>query len=162
VRLGGKAAFLEALRISGLGWSVQTTLVAEPVVAVASKRKSSLLPLLVVLFLISYGLLTLLVVEQDHTITAQKTLISQLYGDSLELTAMKSKEIQRHRMDAQTQSQAQGQMHSKARVEAQTPAPQQKPQAKIEADSSKVGRRFLQKPKGVEDNPDARRALGKG
>lgn len=142
---------------------MQTTLVAEPVVAVEPKRKSSLLPLLVVLFLISYGLLTLLVVEQDHTITAQRTLISQLYGDSLQLTAMKGKEMQRQRMDAQTQgqSQAQGQMHSKARVEAQAPSSQEKPQARIEADSSKVGRRFLQKPKGVEDNPDARRALGK-
>jgi hypothetical protein len=142
---------------------VQTTLVAEPVVAVRSKRKSSLLPLLVVLFLISYGLLTLLVVEQDHTITAQKTLISQLYGDSLELTAIKSKEIQRHRADAQAQGQAQGQgqMHAKAHAQMQAPPSQQKPQAKIEADSSKAGRKFLQMPKGIEDNPDARRALGK-
>jgi hypothetical protein len=140
---------------------VQTTLVAEPVVAVRSKRKSSLLPLLVVLFLISYGLLTLLVVEQDHTITAQKTFISQLYGDSLELTAIKSKEIQRHRADAQAQGQAQGQMHAKAHAQMQAPPSQQKPQAKIEADSSKAGRKFLQMPKGIEDNPDARRALGK-
>jgi hypothetical protein len=140
---------------------VQTTLVAEPVVAVRSKRKSSLLPLLVVLFLISYGLLTLLVVEQDHTITAQKTLISQLYGDSLELTAIKSKEVQRHRADAQAQGQAQGQMHAKAHAQMQAPPSQQKPQAKIEADSSKAGRKFLQMPKGIEDNPDARRALGK-
>ena len=129
--------------------------------AVESKRKSSLLPLLIVLFLISYGLLTLLVVEQDHTITAQKTLISQLYGDSLELTAMKGKEIQRRRVEGQAQGQAQAQMHAKARTQAQAPSSQQKPQARIEADSSKVGRRFLQKPKGVEDNPDARRALGK-
>ena len=142
---------------------MQTTLVAEPVVAVRSKRKSSLLPLLVVLFLISYGLLTLLVVEQDHTITAQKILISQLYGDSLELTAIKSKEIQRHRADAQAQGQgqAQGQMHAKAHAQMQAPPSQQKPQAKIEADSSKAGRKFLQMPKGIEDNPDARRALGK-
>ncbi len=140
---------------------MQTTLVAEPVMAVESKRKSSLLPLLIVLFLISYGLLTLLVVEQDHTITAQKTLISQLYGDSLELTAMKGKEIQRRRVEGQAQGQAQAQMHAKARTQAQAPSSQQKPQARIEADSSKVGRRFLQKPKGVEDNPDARRALGK-
>jgi hypothetical protein len=141
---------------------VQTTLVAEPVVAVQMKRKSSsLLPLLVVLFLISYGLLTLLVVEQDHTINAQRTLISQLYGDSLELTAMKGKEIQRRRVEGQAQGQAQGQMHSKARTQAQAPSSQEKPQARIEADSTKVGRRFLQKPKGVEDNPDARRALGK-
>jgi hypothetical protein len=135
--------------------------------AVQSKRKSSLLPLLVVLFLISYGLLTLLVVEQDHTITAQRTLISQLYGDSVELTAMKSKEIQRHRVEAQTQNQSQGQnqaqdqMHAKARTQLQAPSSQEKPQARMQDDSSKVGRRFLQKPKGVEDNPDARRALGK-
>jgi hypothetical protein len=140
---------------------VQTTLLAEPVMAVQSKRKSSLLPLLVVLFLISYGLLTLLVVEQDHTITAQRTLISQLYGDSVELTAMKSKEIQRHRVGAQGQSQAEGQVHAKARTQAQAPSSQEKPQARMQDDSSKVGRRFLQKPKGVEDNPDARRALGK-
>jgi hypothetical protein len=140
---------------------VQTTLVAEPVVAVESKRKSSFLPLLVVLFLISYGLLTLLVVEQDHTITAQRSLIAQLYGDSLELSAMKSRHIQRHGMEAEPQSHSQSQMHPNAGTQAQAPSSKEKPQAKIEADSSKVGRRFLQKPKGVEDNPDARRALGK-
>ena len=55
------------------------------------KKKHSMLPFLVVLFLISYGLLALLVVEQDRTITNQRSLINQVMGDSLELTALKGK-----------------------------------------------------------------------
>jgi hypothetical protein len=58
---------------------------------VPSKPKHSLLPVLVVLFLISYGLLTRLVVEQDRVITFQLTLIKQLLGDSRELAALKGK-----------------------------------------------------------------------
>ena len=37
-----------------------------------------MLPVLTVLFLISYGLMTLLIVEQGTTIQAQRTLIHQL------------------------------------------------------------------------------------
>jgi hypothetical protein len=55
-----------------------------------------MLPLLVVLFLISYGLLAMLVVEQDRTITAQRSLIQQLFSDSMELTALKGKLIGQH------------------------------------------------------------------
>jgi len=55
------------------------------------KPKSSLLPLLTVLFLISYGLMTLLIVEQGSTIQSQRTLIQQLLGDSTELAALKGK-----------------------------------------------------------------------
>jgi hypothetical protein len=39
------------------------------------KPKHTMLPLLTVLFLISYGLMTMLVVEQGRTIDAQRTLI---------------------------------------------------------------------------------------
>ena len=53
---------------------------------VAAKPKQQLLPLLVVLFLISYGLLALLVVEQGRTIENQRSLIQQLFSDSAELT----------------------------------------------------------------------------
>ena len=53
-----------------------------------------MLPFLVVLFLISYGLLALLVVEQDRTITNQRSLIQQIMGDSLELTSLKVKMYQ--------------------------------------------------------------------
>src|SRR4051812_21237701 len=60
------------------------------------KSKFSMLPFLVVLFLISYGLLALLVVEQDRTIGAQRSLINQIMGDSLELTALKGKIYQQN------------------------------------------------------------------
>jgi hypothetical protein len=62
--------------------------------AVTGRRKRSLLPLLVVLFLISYGLLVKLVWEQDRTIDSQSTLIHLLYKDSLQLSAMRKAERQ--------------------------------------------------------------------
>lgn len=55
------------------------------------KKKKSLLPLLTVLFLISYGMMTLLIVEQNDTMQAQRGLIDLLQGDSRELFAMKIK-----------------------------------------------------------------------
>jgi hypothetical protein len=53
------------------------------------KKNMSLLPVLVGLFVISYGLLTTLVVLQDRTIDSQRTLIQQLFQDSVQLSAMK-------------------------------------------------------------------------
>jgi hypothetical protein len=58
------------------------------------ERPISLLPLLVLLFVISYAMLTYLVVQQNATISSQRTLIHQLLGDSLELSAMKVKAMQ--------------------------------------------------------------------
>jgi hypothetical protein len=104
------------------------------------KSKTSLLPVLVVLFLISYGLLTLLVVEQNRTIGAQRTLIGQLYSDSLQLTAMKGKQAREH-----------------AAAHGQAPSAQVNPQSKEK--NGTMRRQLLQKPKGVRDNPDARRDL---
>jgi len=63
--------------------------------AVRGKRKRGLLPLLIVLFLISYTLLTTLVVRQDRAIDAQRTLIHLLFKDSLHLTALKA-ELRKH------------------------------------------------------------------
>jgi hypothetical protein len=48
-----------------------------------------MLPLLVALFLISYGLLTTLVVLQDRTIDSQRGLIHLLFKDNLRLVASK-------------------------------------------------------------------------
>jgi hypothetical protein len=48
-----------------------------------------LLPLLTVLFLISYGLMTMLIVEQGRTIDSQRALIRELFRDSTELSALK-------------------------------------------------------------------------
>lgn len=58
--------------------------------AVAVPRKhNGWLPFLTVLFLISYGLLTMLVVEQGRTIDSQRALIRDLFRDSQELSAVK-------------------------------------------------------------------------
>lgn len=48
---------------------------------------------LVLLFV--YGLMSLLVIEQGRTIDAQRTLIRQLFSDSLELTAVRMREAER-------------------------------------------------------------------
>src|SRR5438034_6676119 len=63
--------------------------------AVDAKPKHSMLPILIVLFLISYGLLAKLVVEQGRTIDSQRSLIRQLFGDSSQLSAMNGKSAQR-------------------------------------------------------------------
>ena len=55
------------------------------------QKKLGWLPLLTVLFLISYGLMTLLIVEQGQTIESQRTLIRELFRDSTELSASKLK-----------------------------------------------------------------------
>jgi hypothetical protein len=74
----------------------------------APKKKGSLLPLLTVVFLASYGLMTMLIVEQNTTIQAQSNLIHVLLGDSRELWAMKAKAIGQKPAQAGTQSRTQG------------------------------------------------------
>jgi len=55
----------------------------------ATPKKRGWLPLLTVLFLISYGLMTMLIVEQGATIESQRALIRELFRDSSELNAVK-------------------------------------------------------------------------
>lgn len=57
--------------------------------APAATKKVGWLPLLTVLFLISYGLMTMLIVEQGETIESQRVLIRELFRDSTELSALK-------------------------------------------------------------------------
>jgi hypothetical protein len=65
---------------------------AEPsVVQATASKKNGWLPLLTVLFLISYGLMTMLIVEQGQTIESQRALIRDLFHDSSELSAVKMK-----------------------------------------------------------------------
>ena len=102
-----------------LSWT-QDTVVAIPQALPArkSKRKHPMLPVLIVLFLVSYGLMCLLAVEQDRTISAQRYLIQSLLGDSSELSNLKGKLIQKHYADAQAQAKA------GSRSQAQTPLTQ--------------------------------------
>ena len=57
--------------------------------ATKHKRKLTALPLLVVLFVISYVLLTKLVIEQDKTIDSQRSLIHMLFKDNVYLSALR-------------------------------------------------------------------------
>jgi hypothetical protein len=102
-----------------LSWT-QDTVVAIPqaLPAPKPKRKHPLLPVLIVLFLVSYGLMCLLAVEQDRTIASQRYLIRSLLGDSSELSNLKGKLIQKQYADAQAQAKA------GSRSQAQTPLTQ--------------------------------------
>jgi hypothetical protein len=59
----------------------------------APKKKITLLPLLTVLFVISYALMTLLIVEQGRTIQSQSNLIKILLPESRELWGLRGKAI---------------------------------------------------------------------
>jgi hypothetical protein len=62
-----------------------------PLPTTTVRQKRGWLPLLTVLFLISYGLMTMLIVEQGTTIENQRALIRDLFHDTAELTALKGK-----------------------------------------------------------------------
>jgi hypothetical protein len=82
-----------------------TTLFGNTAVSI---KKRSLLPLLTVLFLFSYGLMTLLIVEQGSTIQSQRALIRELFSDSMQLSAMKGKAVRdRNAADVQQSLQKQ-------------------------------------------------------
>ncbi len=51
----------------------------------------ALMPLLVLLFIVSYGILTALVFEQGRTIESQRGLIREMLKDSTQLAALKGK-----------------------------------------------------------------------
>jgi hypothetical protein len=91
-----------------------TTLFGNTAVSI---KKRSLLPLLTVLFLFSYGLMTLLIVEQGTTIQSQRALIHELFSDSMQLSAMKGKAVR-------DQNAADVQKDVQPRVQTQTPPSQ--------------------------------------
>jgi hypothetical protein len=65
---------------------------------------------LTVLFLLSYGLMTMLIVEQGSTIESQRVLIRELFRDSSELSAVKGKAVvDKNAADAKRRAQANGQ-----------------------------------------------------
>ena len=74
--------------------------------AAATPKKRGWLPLLTVLFLISYSLMTMLIVEQGRTIESQRALIRELFRDSTELSATKVKAQQNHSQLPAAQTQA--------------------------------------------------------
>lgn len=135
------------------------SLISESAV-VLPKPKQTLLPLLVVLFLVSYGLMALLVVEQGRTIDSQRTLIRQLFSDSTQLSHMRSQAVQDRR--AQTQMHAPGQAApSQVQPQQQTPSTQVGPQSREKNDAAKFRKPLPQKPsqQDGQEMADERRSL---
>ena len=123
-----------------LGCDLLTWTTNDPV-AVA-KPKRSALPTLVVLFLVSYGLLTVLVVEQGRTIDNQRGLIQLLFSDSSELAHLKGKMPKQH-------AEATAQAPAKDRSQAQAPSTQVPPR-----DNAKDKRKAGKLPKPPVSSPD--------
>jgi hypothetical protein len=87
-----------------------------------AKPRHTMLPLLVVLFLISYVLLTMLVVLQDRTLDSQRSLIHSLFSDNLHLVATRVG-LHRNQGAHSNQNPAQGKVPKQA-SSSQTPSTQ--------------------------------------
>ena len=117
--------------------------------AAIPKKKRGWLPLLTVLFLISYGLMTMLIVEQGQTIESQRALIRELFRDSTELSAAKGKALR----DGRTAQSAVPQKPSSQNRSGQAPS-QQGTQIQIRPKSQAP-----RPSKPASDLEDSRRAL---
>ncbi len=89
----GALILREALERMGQVWGQTLTVIysAECVAARTTRRPASVLPLLVILFVVSYGILTMLVFEQGQTIESQRSLIHEMLKDSTQLASLKGK-----------------------------------------------------------------------
>src|SRR5271166_5977989 len=74
-----------------LGATLTVIYSAECAAPKAAPRPVAMMPLLVILFIISYCILTALVFEQGQTIESQRGLIREMLKDSTQLAALKGK-----------------------------------------------------------------------
>jgi hypothetical protein len=89
-----------------------------------TRKKHGWLPLLTILFMISYGLMTMLIVEQGRVIDQQRALIRELFRDSTELSAMKMKALQDARAQAAMPQNPSSRIPSTQAPSTQTPSTQ--------------------------------------
>lgn len=111
--------------------SFESPTIAEPAPEKPQAKKHTLLPVLVVLFLFSYGLMTMLIVEQGRTIDSQRALIRELFRDSSELFGIK-------RAQALEERQQQGQVQNPSSQNPSNSAPSNQVAPK-QAPSSQAG-----------------------
>ncbi len=97
--------------------------VVPPIDAPPVRKRHGWLPLLTVLFLISYGIMTMLIVEQGATIESQRALIRELFKDSAELSAAR-KSAQAAAQASAGKSQSQTTQNPSSTPSAQAPAKQ--------------------------------------
>lgn len=138
-------------------------------------KKRSLLPLLTVVFVLSYGLMTVLIVEQGSVIQSQSNLIKILGRDSTELWAGRGKaigdqqsakaqaEAKNRKQAPSTQEKAQGpssQTPSTRTPSAQDPSAQAVPQRRFQSRTGKISKPAPQAPPvPASDLVDRRRSL---
>lgn len=121
-------------------------------------KKRGWLPLLTVLFVISYGLMTMLIVEQGSTIESQRALIRELFRDSSELTALKMKQAATP-APAQNQTQSPSSQNPSTQAPTkQAPSSQAVPQGRAQ-NQQKVRPQFQAPERPASDLVDQRRAL---
>ena len=133
---------------------------AVPEVPLTPRKKYSWLPILTVLFLFSYGLMTMLIVEQGQTIESQRALIQELFRDSSELSAVKMKAQQEEHAQALAQnplSQNPSTQAPSVKTPTQAPSSQAGPQQRAQ-NQPKV-KPFQMPSKPAADLADHRRAL---
>jgi hypothetical protein len=123
-------------------------------------KKHSWLPVLIVLFLISYGLMTMLIVEQGETILSQRALIRDLFRDSKELSAVKINTLKERPLAPSTKAQNPStQIPSTQAPRIQAPSSQAGPQHGAQNEASKQKRQFRLPSKPAADLVDDCRTL---
>ena len=103
----------------------------------APRKKHGWLPLLTVLFLISYGLMTMLVVEQGRTIESQRALIRDLFRDSQELSAVRQHQRQEAAHSIPYSQTPSGHLPSTQAPTTQAPSSQSDPQLRTQNEAGK-------------------------
>ena len=133
-----------------------------PEVPATPRKKLGWLPILTILFLISYGLMTMLIIEQGRTIESQRALIRELFRDSTELSTSKMKPQQEEhgqvfaqKPSSQNPSSQAPAMHTPMK---QAPPSQAEPQARAQ-NQIKAKPQFQIPSKPAADLADHRRAL---
>jgi hypothetical protein len=123
------------------------------------KKKRTLIPLLTVVFLLSYGLMTMLIVEQGSVIQSQRNLIKILMSDSAELWTMKGKAVV-DQQTARTKAQGHAPAPSAQTPLTQAPSTQAAPQLRSQGHTGRIGKpQPLHPPVPAADLVDQRRTL---
>ena len=131
------------------------------------RKKRGWMPILTVLFCISYGLMTMLIVEQGQTIESQRALIQELFRDSTELSATKVKALKEKRAAEARAGRTQTPSTQIPSTQApstqdhsnQAPSSQAAPQNSRQNPSQKAKPQFQMPSRPAADLSDARRAL---
>ena len=121
------------------------------------KTRGALLPLLIILFVVSYGILTLLVVEQGQTIEAQRSLLREMLKDSRQLATLKDKMA--HNIAVPSREKTAVATEQKEAVSGSTPNPAPKAPSKDAKHPEKSARIKKEAPeKPAADLQDVRRS----